>query len=86
MALRRRLPLDHDGLVGAAAGDDVLWRSAGRLLWEGDAGNTPQKGSESDFKAFERSPVLGGERERAKLWWGRGCGGGGASRAHAQKA
>lgn len=32
----RRLPLDHDGLVGPAAGDDVLRRSAGRLLWQRD--------------------------------------------------
>lgn len=32
MTLWRRLPLDHDGLVGAAAGNDVLWRSTGWLL------------------------------------------------------
>ena len=34
VALLWRLPLDHDGLVGPAAGDDVLRRSTGRLLWE----------------------------------------------------
>lgn len=33
VAFRGRLPLDHDGLVGPAAGDDVLRRSARRLLW-----------------------------------------------------
>lgn len=40
MALRRRLPLDHDGLVGPAAGDDVLGRSAGGLLRERDTEGT----------------------------------------------
>lgn len=35
MALGGRLPLDHDGLIGAAAGDDCLWGGAGRLLREG---------------------------------------------------
>lgn len=28
--------MDHDGLVGPAAGDDVLWRGRGRLLGKGD--------------------------------------------------
>lgn len=35
MALGGRLPLDHDGLIGAAAGDDCLWGGAGGLLGEG---------------------------------------------------
>ena len=39
VALRRRLPLDHDGLVGSTAGDDVLWRGRGGLLGEGDPGS-----------------------------------------------
>lgn len=43
VALRGGLPLDHDGLVGPAAGDDVLRRSAGRLLRERDAGNTRKR-------------------------------------------
>lgn len=34
VALRRRLPLDHDGLIGAAACDDCLRGGAGRLLGE----------------------------------------------------
>lgn len=38
MVLRGRLPLDHDGLVRPAAGDDVLWRGGGGLLGEGDPG------------------------------------------------
>lgn len=38
MALRRRLPLDHDGLVGPATGDDVLWRGCGGLFRKGDPG------------------------------------------------
>lgn len=46
MALRRRLPLDHDGLVGPAAGNDVLWRGRGGLLGEGDPG---EKSSESGW-------------------------------------
>lgn len=29
------LPLDHDGLVGSAAGNDVLRGGTGGLLWEG---------------------------------------------------
>lgn len=33
VALWWGLPLDHDGLVGAAAGDHVLGRSTGRFLW-----------------------------------------------------
>lgn len=37
VAFRGRLPLDHDGLVGPAAGNDVLRRSARRLLWQRDA-------------------------------------------------
>lgn len=36
MAFGRGLPLDHDGLVGATAGNDVLSRSTGGLLWERD--------------------------------------------------
>lgn len=36
VALWGRLPLDHDGLVGPPAGNDVLWRSARWLLWERD--------------------------------------------------
>lgn len=35
MALRGRLPLDHDGLVGAATGNDILWGCRGRLLGQG---------------------------------------------------
>lgn len=35
MALRGRLPLDHDGLVGAPAGDDVLGGRGGWLLGQG---------------------------------------------------
>lgn len=35
VALRGWLPLDHDGLVGAAAGDDVLGGCRGRLLGQG---------------------------------------------------
>lgn len=35
MALGGRLPLDHDGLIGAAAGDDCLRGGAGGLLREG---------------------------------------------------
>ena len=38
VALRRRLPLDHDGLVGPAAGDDVLRRGRGGFLGKGDPG------------------------------------------------
>lgn len=38
VALGGRLPLDHDGLVGPAAGDDVLGRCGGGLLREGDPG------------------------------------------------
>lgn len=34
MALRGWLPLDHDGLIGAATSDDCLRGGAGRLLWE----------------------------------------------------
>lgn len=49
MAFRRRLPLDHDGLVGPAAGDDVLWRSAGRLLRERDTEET-HKHVKNNFK------------------------------------
>lgn len=33
-----RLPLNHDGLVGAATGNNVLRRSAGRLLRKRHAG------------------------------------------------
>ncbi len=36
VALRRRLPLDHDGLVGPATSDDVLRRGTGGLLWKRD--------------------------------------------------
>lgn len=39
MALGRWLPLDHDGLIGPAAGDDILWRGCGGLLGEGDPGH-----------------------------------------------
>jgi hypothetical protein len=35
VALGRWLPLDHDGLVGPAAGDDVLRRGRGGLLRKG---------------------------------------------------
>lgn len=38
MAFWRRLPLNHDGLVGAAASNDVLWGRAGRLLRKRDPG------------------------------------------------
>lgn len=38
VALRRRLPLDHDGLVGPAAGNNVLWRGRGGLFGEGNPG------------------------------------------------
>lgn len=38
MALGRWLPLDHNGLVGPAAGNDVLRRGRGGLLGEGDPG------------------------------------------------
>lgn len=38
MVLRRRLPLDHNGLVSPAAGDDILWRGSGGLFGEGDPG------------------------------------------------
>lgn len=38
MVLGRRLPLDHNGLVGPATGDDVLRRGRGGLLGEGDPG------------------------------------------------
>lgn len=38
VALGRRLPLDHDGLIGPAAGDDILWGGCGGLLREGDPG------------------------------------------------
>lgn len=36
VALGRWLPLDHDGLIGPAAGDDILWRGRGGLLRKGD--------------------------------------------------
>ena len=36
MALGRRLPLDHDGLVGPTTGNDILWRGRGGLLRKGD--------------------------------------------------
>lgn len=32
------LPLNHDGLVGAATGNDILRGSAGRLFWKRDPG------------------------------------------------
>lgn len=35
MALRWRLPLDHDGLVGAATGNDILWGCRGGFLRKG---------------------------------------------------
>lgn len=38
VALRGRLPLDHNGLVRPAAGDDILRRGSGGLLGEGDPG------------------------------------------------
>lgn len=38
VVLRGRLPLDHDGLVRPAAGDDVLRRGGGGLLGERDPG------------------------------------------------
>lgn len=38
VALGRRLPLDHDGLIGPAAGDDILRGGCGGLLGEGDPG------------------------------------------------
>lgn len=53
MAFRRRLPLDHDGLVGPAAGDDVLWGGAGRLLWEGDAGSTRERQQSGELSKSE---------------------------------
>lgn len=34
MTLRGWLPLDHDGLIGAATCDDCLRRGAGRLFGE----------------------------------------------------
>ena len=37
MALRGWLPLDHDGLIGAAARDDRLRGGAGRLLRESES-------------------------------------------------
>lgn len=43
MALLWRLPLDHDGLVGPAAGNDVLRRGTGGLLWEGHTANHTHK-------------------------------------------
>lgn len=36
VAFWRRLPLDHDGLVSPAAGNDVLGWSTWGLLWERD--------------------------------------------------
>lgn len=59
MALRRRLPLDHDGLVGPAAGNDVLWRGRGGLLGEGDPG---EKSSETGWVFPLR--LEGGRRRR----------------------
>lgn len=44
MAFRRWLPLDHDGLVGPAAGDDILWRSRGGLLGQGNPGPKNKSG------------------------------------------
>ena len=42
MALGRWSPLDHDGLVGPAAGDDVLRRGRGGLLRKGDPRAKPR--------------------------------------------
>lgn len=42
VAFLRRLPLDHDGLVGPAASDDVLRRGTGRLLWKRDTAEHTQ--------------------------------------------
>lgn len=38
VVLRGRLPLDHNGLVSPAAGNDILRRGSGGLLGEGDPG------------------------------------------------
>lgn len=56
MALRGRLPLDHDGLIGAAAGDDCLRGGAGRLLGEGQpvrSGADTERGEKRQKKKKE---------------------------------
>ena len=67
VVLRRRLPLDHDGLVGPATGDDVLWRGCGGLFRKGDPGKyqgrtglfTPcLDGKHRSLKGYEEVPPL----------------------------
>lgn len=60
MALGGRLPLDHDGLIGAAAGDDCLWRGAGGLLGEGQ----PVSGGAERQREQKRQ-----ERKKKKEKW-----------------
>lgn len=48
MALRGRLPLDHDGLVGPAAGDDGLRGGTGRLFGERQSTAAMRRGRSMD--------------------------------------
>lgn len=43
MVLRRRLPLDHNRLVGPATSNDILRRGRRGLLGEGDPGRENTK-------------------------------------------
>lgn len=60
VAFRRRLPLYHDGLVGPAAGDDVLRRSTRRLLWERD----PDRHKHKDVKRKGRKTITNTEAKK----------------------
>lgn len=72
------LPLNHDGLVGAATGNDILRRSAGRLFWKRDPGgekvNTSNWSTDMDFLMADASGSQTGGSEIIKRRHGKSKG------------
>lgn len=67
MALGGRLPLDHDGLIGAAARDDCLRGSARGLFGEGQSGrggeeegNKREEEVRDESKSESRAIIMAG--------------------------